>query len=40
MSLLRWLRSRWQDVCSPQSYELQEANPPLIRQRLDRYTNS
>lgn len=39
-TLVRWLRSRWQELCSSQPHRLQETNPPRIRQRLDRYTNS
>jgi hypothetical protein len=39
MSLVRWLKNCWNVVGSTQRYALQEANPPRIRQLLDRYTN-
>jgi hypothetical protein len=29
----------WQDIGSSQPYTLQDANPPRIQERLDRYTN-
>ena len=39
-TLSRWLKKLGLTFTSSQSYTLQDAEPQLIRRRLDRYTTS